>query len=73
VLHAATGPIQLMVTAVQLDTCVSLFVGPVSSFYEVARVGSPLIRMTNSEWTQALDKREPFAVRPPWARAFLAP
>jgi hypothetical protein len=73
VLHVATGPIQLMVTAIKLDTCVSLFVGPVSSFYEVTRVGSPLIRMTNSEWTQALDKREPFAVRPPWARAFLAP
>jgi hypothetical protein len=73
VMHVATGPIQLMVTAIRLDTCVSLFVGPVSSFYEVTRVGSPLIRMTNSEWTQSLEKREPFAVRPAWARSFLAP
>ena len=76
VLHAGSGPIHLLAAAVQLDTCVSMFVGPVASFYDVNRVskaGEPLIRMTDEEWTRAVGEKSDFVVRPAWARPFLGP
>lgn len=73
VLHAATGPIQLMVAAVKLDTCVSMFVGPVASYYDVNRVGTPLVRMTDDEWTSEVVKGSDLAARPTWAQPFLGP
>lgn len=73
VLHAATGTVNLMAAAVKLDTCVSLFVGPVSSFHDVNRVGAPLKRMTNAEWTADLEAKAPHAARPPWTRTFMGP
>lgn len=73
VLHVATGPVQLMVMAVKLDTCVSLFVGPVAAYYEVNRAGDSPVRMNDAEWLKALDDKADFVKRPPWAGAFLAP
>jgi len=76
VLHAGSGPIHLLAAAVKLDTCVSMFVGPVASFYDVNRVskaGEPLIRMTDEEWTRAVGEKSDFVVRPAWARPFLGP
>jgi hypothetical protein len=76
VLHAGSGPIHLLAAAVKLDTCVSMFVGPVASFYDVNRVskaGEPLIRMTDEEWTKAVGEKSDFVVRPAWARPFLGP
>ena len=73
VLHAATGPVQMMVAALPWRGCLSYFVGPVASFYEVTLSGGDFRRLSNEEWTEALDKRSPLARRPPWTRAFLVP
>ncbi|HLP41903.1 MAG TPA: DUF3160 domain-containing protein, partial [Fibrobacteria bacterium] len=71
VLHVASGPVQMMAVAVKLDTCVSLFVGPVSSYHDVPRLG--VTRMNDEEWTREVDTRGTLAKRPPWTASFLAP
>lgn len=73
VLHAATGPIHLMAVAVKLDTCVSMFVGPVASYYDVNRLGTPLKRMTDEEWKAEVGKASELVARPAWALPFLGP
>lgn len=73
VLHAATGPVQLMVMALPWRGCISYFVGPVSSFYEVTLTGADMRRMNDQEWTEALGKDDSLTRRPAWTRAFLVP
>lgn len=73
VLHAATGPVQMMVAALPWRGCISYFVGPVASFYDVTLNGPDFRRLNDEEWTRALDEGSPLARRPPWTRAFLVP
>jgi hypothetical protein len=72
VLHEASGAINLAAVAVQEDSCVTMYVGPVGSFYEVMRVGD-LKRYTDEEWTQSVLKRDSLVTRPAWVRPMLAP
>lgn len=71
VLHVATGPVQMMVVAVRLDNCTTLFVGPVSSYYEVNM--PDLIRLNDEEWRSEVGHHTRLALRPQWAGAFLFP
>ncbi len=71
VLHAATGRVQLLAAAVQLQDCRSLFVGPVSSYYESVEQGDSFIRRNDQEWEESLENREPIAKRPDWTAKFL--
>jgi hypothetical protein len=73
VLHAATGPVQMMVVALPWRGCLSYFVGPVASFYEVPLSGGDFRRLDDGEWTAAIVKGSPLVRRPPWTRAFLVP
>jgi len=74
VLHAASGLVNLMAVVVELDTCTSVFVGPVGSYYDVVTVdpNSP-VRLTDEEWTTALDSSSAWVVRPQWASRFVSP
>jgi hypothetical protein len=72
VLHVATGPINLAAVAVQEDSCVSLFVAPVGSYYDVLRTGT-LTRYNDEEWTESVNKREAIVTRPPWTATLIAP
>ncbi len=72
VLHEATGDVNLAAVAVEIDSCVTVFVGPVASFYEVDKPGT-LDRITDEEWTKTVQMPSPAPVRPPWASKFLGP
>lgn len=66
VLHAATGYIRLMTVVVKLDTCTSLFVGPVGSYYDVTTISadSPK-RMNDDEWADELTNKSSAIVNEP--------
>ncbi|MEO6096983.1 MAG: DUF3160 domain-containing protein [Fibrobacteria bacterium] len=72
VLHVATGAINLAAVAVQEDSCVSLYVAPVGSYYDVLRTGT-LTRYNDEEWTVAVDKHEAIVTRPPWTATMIGP
>ncbi|HKP95361.1 MAG TPA: DUF3160 domain-containing protein, partial [Fibrobacteria bacterium] len=72
VLHEASGEIHLAAVAVQEDSCVALYVGPVGSFYEVTRKGD-LKRYTDEEWTDAILKRDTLVARPAWTAPMMGP
>jgi hypothetical protein len=66
VLHVGTGHVNLMVFTT--DSCEGprAYVGPVSSYYELAPPRT-LSRWTDSEWKQAVGGAE----RPPWTGSFV--
>lgn len=70
VLHAATGYINLMTVAVEIDSCISLYVGPVGSYYDVTTSADSPRRLNDDEWEQALLDIDPQLVplvrRPAW-------
>jgi hypothetical protein len=72
VLHVASGEINLAAVAVQEDSCVTLYVGPVGSFYEVNRTGT-LERYNDEEWTAAIKAGTAIVKRPAWAESFMGP
>ncbi|MDB5048239.1 MAG: hypothetical protein JWO30_1310 [Fibrobacteres bacterium] len=72
VLHEASGEINLAAVAVQEDSCVTMYVGPVGSFYEVNHVGD-LKRYTDEEWTTAIVQKDAIVTRPAWTAPFLGP
>jgi hypothetical protein len=72
VLHEASGAINIAAVAVQEDSCVTMYVGPVGSFYEVLRKGD-LKRYNDDEWTQSVTKKDSLTTRPAWTRPMLAP
>jgi hypothetical protein len=67
VFHAATGYVNFMAVVVELDTCKSVFVGPVGSYYDVTTSASSPERINDQEWEEILYKHGPEAVRPSWA------
>lgn len=71
VLHAATGPAQLMVFTVPScdgEDGPAAFVGPVSSPRSVLTEGYE--RLSDSEWVQQIDELD---ARPKWTESFTAP
>ncbi len=72
VLHVGTGQINLATVAIQEDSCVTLYVGPVSSFYEVNRQNT-LDRLTDEQWTKAVFEGDSMVTRPAWNDIFMGP
>jgi len=74
VLHAATGYINLMTVAVDIDSCVSLFVGPVGSYYDVTTSGDSPVRLDDEQWEEELgmemNRGQSMAKRPSWTGIF---
>lgn len=70
VLHVGTGGINLAAVAIQGDSCATLFVAPVGSFYEVRRLNT-LERMTDEEWTKSFSGTPP--QRPVWMSRIIGP
>lgn len=75
VLHGATGYINLMTVAVEIDSCTTLFVGPVGSYYDVTTsAGSPQ-RIDDEQWESELSKNkrgmQSIVERPSWCSEFL--
>jgi hypothetical protein len=67
VLHVATGRVNLMATVVEIDSCKTVFVGPVSSYYDVITTDpSTPQRLTDETWSGMLDSAKAGA-RPSWA------
>ena len=72
VLHVATGKINLAAVAVQEDSCATLYVAPISSYYDVLRSGS-LVRYDDEGWTSAVTKGDAIVKRPAWATPMMGP
>jgi hypothetical protein len=78
VLHVATARINLAAVAVQEDSCVTLYVAPVGSYYDVLRSGT-LERYNDEEWTAAVEKTPgtavggPIVTRPAWTAPMMGP
>ncbi len=72
VLHEASGEINLAAVAVQEDSCVTMYVGPVGSFYEVRHDGD-LKRYSDEEWTTAIRTNDSIVARPAWTGPLLGP
>lgn len=72
VLHVATGRINLAAVAVQEDSCATLYVAPISSYYDVLRSGT-LERYNDGEWTEAVEKKNAIVKRPAWAAPIIGP
>jgi Protein of unknown function (DUF3160) len=72
VLHEASGEIGLAAVAVEEDSCVTLFVGPVGSFYEVNHQGD-LKRYTDEEWTNAIRTKDSMVAQPAWMAPLMGP
>jgi hypothetical protein len=69
VLHCATGTINLMAIVVKLDTCTSVFVGPVGSFYDTVTVDPTTPkRMNDEEWYTRLQTKPD---RPVWTKRYI--
>ena len=67
VLHAATGTAQAMVIVCSTnDTCGTVFVGPVSSFYQYNV--TPIARETDDEWVTILSSQAP--AQPDWIEKY---
>jgi hypothetical protein len=73
VLHVATGKINMMAVALPSAECLSLYVGPVSSYYELVESGNTFTRRNDQEWAASLDEGKPIAQRPAWTSSFLYP
>jgi hypothetical protein len=71
VLHVGSGPIRLAAVAIQSDSCVTLYAAPVSSFYEVLRLGT-LDRMTDEVWKDSL-RTTSAPSQPDWIKPILSP
>jgi len=72
VLEVGTGGIHLAAVAVQEDSCVTMYVGPVSSYYEVMHVGN-LNRMNDDEWLHSFQGTAARPSQPAWTKRYLAP
>jgi len=70
VLHAATGYINLMAVVVEVDSCKSIYLGPVGSYYDVVTTSASPQRMTDEEWIGRLDSGTA-GPRPVWTASFL--
>ncbi|HMD68074.1 MAG TPA: DUF3160 domain-containing protein [Chitinivibrionales bacterium] len=67
VLHAATGTTQAMVIVCSTnDSCGTVFVGPVSSFYQYNV--TPIARETDDEWVTILQSQAP--LQPDWMEKY---
>jgi len=72
ILEAGTGGTRLAAVAVQQDSCVTLYVGPVSSYYEVMHTGD-LNRMNDDEWLQSFRSTTASPSQPAWTKRYSAP
>ncbi len=73
VLEVGTGGIHLAAVAVQEDSCVTMYVGPVSSYYEIMHTGD-LKRMNDDEWRQSLLAAPATGpTQPAWTKSYLMP
>jgi hypothetical protein len=71
VFHAATGRVNLMAVVVDIDTCKTVFVGPVSSYYDVITTDPATPRrLTDETWEGMLDSAKA-GPRPSWTGSFL--
>ena len=74
VLHAATGYVNLMTVAVEIDSCITLFVGPVGSYYDVVTSSESPRRLNDEEWegelTAKLEGRTSIATKPAWTEIY---
>ena len=72
VLEVGTGGIRLAAVAVLEDSCVTMYVGPVSSYYEVMHRGD-LNRMNDDEWLRSFLGISARPSQPAWTKRYLAP
>lgn len=72
VLEAGTGGIHLAAVAVQEDSCVTMYVGPVSSYYEIMHTGD-LNRMNDDEWLKSFQETATRPSQPAWTKIYLGP
>jgi hypothetical protein len=66
VLHEATGPVDLLLIAVDNGPDRMIYAGPVMSHYEFLVPGPTLKRLTDSEWIGR-------SSRPDWTHSYLVP
>jgi hypothetical protein len=72
VLEVGTGGIRLAAVAVQEDSCVTMYVGPVSSYYEIMHKND-LVRMNDDEWLKSFEGAATRPSQPAWTKSYLAP
>jgi hypothetical protein len=67
VLHVATGRVNLMAAVIDIDSCKTVFLGPVSSYYDVITTDPTTPqRLTDETWSGMLDSAKA-GPRPSWA------
>ena len=72
VLHEATGPVDLLMIAVDNGPDKMVYAGPVMSHFEFLVPGPDLKRLTNGEW-RSIHNSEARPTRPKWTQSYLVP
>jgi hypothetical protein len=59
-----------MPVVVEAQGCATVFVGPVSTYFDVITSGDGFERLTDEKWTEMLKARDPAVKAPEWMREY---